>query len=152
MQKIEVINGATIEVDGQKYHREESVSNLLRETNGYFHIGDEITVKNTGNQCSTHPEREKYKGWKDFPYFDVTKPATILVFKRLNYPDACIVKQGMGIYIFSGTESFTLYKPIVKRPKKSIPSTIEELEIFLNDYNKSGKGNTIPNFLENYEE
>lgn len=152
MQIIEVINDATIKVDGINFYKEESDSNLLRETNGYFHIGDDVTITNTGNLCSYHTEQEKYKGYKNFPSIDISKPLTILVFKRLNYPDACILKQGTGIYIFSGTKSFTLYKAAVKRPKKIIPCNKEELEVFLNDYNKSGKGNTIPNFLENYEE
>jgi hypothetical protein len=155
MESIEVINKTTITVDGENFYKENIESNLLRETNGYFRIGDEITINETGNLCSVHPEREKYKGWKDFPRIDITKPLTILVFKRLNYPDACILKQGKGIYIFSGTESFTLHRATKEPTKKPFPKTKKELEQLYVDW--CGRRDTAPNgvdfeiFLENYE-
>lgn len=156
MQKIEVINGSTIEVDGQKYHKEESINNLLRETNEYFHIGDEVTIKNSGNLCSKHTEGEKYKGWIDGGYPDLTKPLTILVFKRLNYPDACILKQGKGIYIFSGTESFKLYKPRIIPEKKKLPNDKDGIGELIKLYHDQNDGlpfkTPIDEFLENYEE
>ena len=118
MKTIEVIDETTINVDGENFYKGEGSFNLLRETNGYFKTGDDVIIFGTGNLCANHTEGKNYKGWVDGAAPDITKPLIILIFKRLNYSDACILKQGTGIFIFSGTESFTLAKPAIPCKKK----------------------------------